>query len=183
MHQYISIILSVSVYLFVIGITIWALTAPYMEAKMLGDLKLEVYLTKECISGQCVEYKDDSKGKIFMKKGKALSALYIIFLISAAVCMILYLAKKKTLCDYAGLFTLGMALATMIILIVIVKTTSDGKINSFEFSTASILIIISCCFMIIKQIMSNGVLRSLNINNFNVILRSFTGFIKIILMS
>ena len=184
MHQYISIILSLSVYLFVIGITIWALTAPYMEAKILGDLKLEVYLTKECISGQCVEYKDDDfKGKIFMKKGKSLSALYIIFLITSAVCMMLYLAKKKTLCDYAGLFTLGMALATMITLIVIVKTTTADKINSFEFSTASILIIISCCFMIIKQIMSNGVLRSLNINNFNVILQSFTGFIKIILMS
>ena len=183
MHQYISIILSVSVYLFVIGITIWALTAPYMEAKMLGDLKLEVYLTKQCISGQCAEYKDDDfKGKIFMKKGKALMALYIIFLISAAVCMMLYLAKKKTLCDYAGLFTLGMALATMIILIVIVKTTSDGKINSFEFSTASILIIISCCFMIIKQIMANGVLRSLNMNDFNVIGELFAAFIKSILM-
>jgi hypothetical protein len=153
--------LSGSVYLFVIGITIWALTAPYMEAKIFG-LNLEVYLTKECINGQCAEYKDDDPiGKIFMQNGQALMALYIIFLIAAAVCMMLYLAKKKTLCDYAGLLTLGMALATMITLIVIVKTTTIGIINSFEFSSASILIIISCCFMIIKQIMANGIIRSL----------------------
>jgi len=178
MHQYISFILSVSVYLFVIGITSWALTAPYMEAKMLGDLKLEVYLRKECINGQCAEYKDDPKGKIFMKNGKTLSALYIIFLITSAVCMMLYLAKKKTLCDYAGLLTLGMALATMITLIVIVKTTTADKINSFEFSTASILIIISCCFMIIKQIMANGILRSLNIHAFNVIAEVFTSLLR-----
>jgi len=161
MNQYISLILRVSIYLFVIGITIWALTAPYMEANILG-LNLEVYLTKECISDQCVEYKDDDpKGKIFMQNGQALMALYIIFLITAAVCMMLYLAKMKTLCNYAGLLTLGMALATMITLIVIVKTTTVGKIISFEFSSASILIIISCCFMIIKQIMANGIIRSL----------------------
>ena len=163
MHQYISFILSVSVYLFVIGIISWALTAPYMEAKMLGDLKLEVYLRKECINGQCAEYKDDPKGTIFMQNGKTLTALYIIFLITAAVCMMLYLAKKKTLCDVVGLLTLGIALATMITLIAKVKkNTTDGKIiSSFEFSSASILIIISCCFMIIKQIMANGIIRSL----------------------
>jgi len=172
MHQYISFILSVSVYLFVIGIISWALTAPYMEAKIPGDLKLEVYLTKECINGQCAEYKDDDfKGKIFMKNGKALSALYIIFLITAAVCMMLYLAKKKTLCDVVGLLTLGMALATMITLIAKVKkNTTDGKIiSSFEFSSASILIIISCCLMIIQQIMANSILHSLNINDFTII--------------
>jgi hypothetical protein len=179
MHQYISFILSVSVYLFVIGITSWALTAPYMEAKMLGDLKLEVYLRKECINGQCAEYKDDPKGKIFMKNGKTLMALYIIFLITAAVCMMLYLAKKKTLCDVVGLLTLGIALATMITLIAKVKnTTTDGIINSFEFSSASILIIISCCLMIIKQIMANGILRSLNIHAFNVIAEVFTSLLR-----
>ena len=162
MHQYISLILRVSIYLFVIGITIWALTAPYMEAKIFG-LNLEVYLTKECINGQCAEYKDDDPiGKIFMQNGQALMALYIIFLITAAVCMMLYLAKKKTLCDVVGLITLGIALATMITLIAKVKkTTTDGIINSFEFSSASILIIISCCLMIIKQIMANGIIRSL----------------------
>ena len=161
MHQYITLILSVSIYLFVIGITIWALTAPYMEANILGGLNLEVYLTKECISDQCEEYKDDPNRKIFMQNGQALMALYIIFLITAALCMMLYLAKMKTLCNYAGLLTLGMALATMITLIIIVKTTTIGIINSFEFSSASILIIISCCLMIIKQIMANGIIRSL----------------------
>ena len=166
MHQYISLILRVSVYLFVIGITIWALTAPYMEANILGGLNLEVYLTKECISDQCAEYKDDSNSKAFMQNGQALMALYIIFLITAAVCMILYLAKKKTLCDVVGLITLGIALATMFTLIAKVKkTTTDGIINSFEFSSASILIIISCCLMIIQQIMANGILHSLNFHD------------------
>jgi hypothetical protein len=168
MHQYISFILSVSVYLFVIGIISWALTAPYMEAKIPGDLKLEVYLKKECINGQCVEYKDDDpKGKIYMQNAKKLMALYIIFLITAAVCMMLYLAKKKNLCDVIGLLTLGIALATMITLILKVKkNTTYGIINSFEFSSASILIIISCCLMIIKEIMTNGFIRSLNIRYF-----------------
>ena len=160
MHQYITLILSVSVYLFVIGITIWALTAPYMEAKIFG-LNLEVYLTKECISDQCEEYKDDPNSKAFMQNGQALMALYIIFLITAAVCMMLYLAKRKTLCNYAGLLTLGMALATMITLIIIVKTTNYGVIKNFDFSSASILMIIACCFMIIKQVMANGIIRSL----------------------
>jgi len=142
-----------------------------MEAKMLGGAKLDVYLRKECINGQCAEYKDDDPiGKIFMQNGQALMALYIIFLIAAAVCMMLYLAKKKTLCDAVGLLTLGMALATMITLIAKVKkTTTDGIINSFEFSSASILIIISCCLMIIQQIMANGILHSLNINDFTII--------------
>jgi hypothetical protein len=179
MHQYISFILSVSVYLFVIGITIWALTAPYMEAKMLGGAKLDVYLRKQCINGQCAEYKDDPKGKIFMKNGKTLMALYIIFLITSAICMMLYLAKKKTLCDVVGLITLGIALATMITLIAKVKNiTTDGIINSFEFSTASILIIISCCLMIIQQIMANGFLRSLNNDAFNVIAVVFTSLLR-----
>jgi hypothetical protein len=85
--------------------------------------------------------------------------------------MILYLAKKKTLCDVVGLLTLGMALATMITLIAKVKkNTTDGKIiSSFEFSSASILIIISCCLMIIQQIMANSILHSLNINDFTII--------------
>jgi hypothetical protein len=163
MNPMVGLFLSSSVYLFVIGITIWALTAPYMNARVSG-MQLDMYFTKQCVSGQCADYsssnKEDKSNIRMMHNGQALMALYIIFLISAAVCMILYLAKQKTLCNYAGILTLYIAIATMVALIIIVKTTNYGVIKNFDFSSASILMIIACCFMIIKQVMANGIIRS-----------------------
>jgi hypothetical protein len=56
-----------------------------------------------------------------------------------------------------------MALAVMITVIIIAKTsyfTMIGIKNYFNLSTASILVIVACCLMIVKQLVYNSMLHS-----------------------
>jgi hypothetical protein len=151
-----------SVYLFAIGITIWAFLAPYLnfQINMMGSkANVDVYLTKECVDNQCstpTSYKD---------KDTVLTVLYSVYLALAVLCFALYLYKPMgTLYNIAGLCIFAVALAAMITLIVIVKTSNFTILGSTFYSSLTsvdITMIIAFCFIMVKQFFSNGYFRAL----------------------
>ena len=150
-------LLCVITYLFAIIITIWALYQPYMTTVNIGE-KMVVYMDKNCIG-------DDCDRSLYTNSGTALNALYIIFVILASLCLVLSFTKYTKICNIVGIILLGMALAVMITLIIIVKTSylDIGGMVKFYYNmtTASILVIVVCCLMIVKQLTYNNILHSI----------------------
>ena len=153
-------LLCVITYLFAISITIWALYQPYMTTVAIGE-NIDIYMDKECIGDKC----DSSLSSLFANSGTALNALYIIFVILASLCLVLSFTKYTKICNIVGIILLGMALAVMITLIIIVKTSylDIGGMVKFYYNmtTASILVIVVCCLMIVKQLTYNNILHSI----------------------
>jgi hypothetical protein len=156
--SYLPRALCVIKYLFVIGITIWALYQPYMNTSMLGA-NIDEYMDKECSDNVCQPISDNG----WKMQGAALEILYIIFIVLAILCLVLSFTKHTKLCNIVGILLLCMALAVMITVIIIAKTsyfTLIGTKNYFNLSTASILVIVACCLMIVKQLVYNSMLHS-----------------------
>jgi len=153
----VSRLASGSVYLFAVGVAIYALVAPYMEMNF-DKQQLEQYLDKECIDNTCAPLRDFAK-----PMSNALYALYVIFVILAGIEFILLLANKRMLYNWIGLLLLAIALGTMITLIIIVKTPYIKLLSTnyyYDFTSASILMIIACCFIVVKQFFSNDLIRT-----------------------
>lgn len=153
----VSRLASGSVYLFAVGVAIYALVAPYMSMN-LNKKQLDQYLDKECIDNTCAPLSD-----FYKPTATALYALYVIFVILVGITFILLLANKRMLYNWIGLLLLAIALGTMITLIVITKTTYLTLLSTnyyYDFTSASILMIIACCFIIVKQIFSNDLIRT-----------------------
>jgi hypothetical protein len=150
-------VLCVITYLFAISITIWALYQPYMKTTIL-DANMDIYMDKTCINNTC----ESNNNTNFGKQGNALYALYIIFIVLAILCLVLSFTKYTKICNIVGLLLLGMALAVMITLIIIVKTSYiNVAVNfNYNFTIASILVIVVCCLMIVKQSVCNSMLHS-----------------------
>lgn len=170
-----TLILSGLVFLFTFAIGIYALTAPYMKYSM-GNITSDIYFDKECVDGVCQKLVDTNL-KDWDATGKALQALYIILVILSAVCFLLYVFNQKRIFNMVSLLLLLIALTTMITLIVVVQTYYvNSKLTGItiantgmEFTSASILMIIACCFMIVKQIFANDYIRSRLVNIFSMI--------------
>lgn len=152
-------LLCVITYLFAIIITIWALYQPYMTTVAIGE-NIDIYMDKNCIGDDCDRYRS-----FYANSGTALNALYIIFVILASLCLVLSFTKYTKICNIVGIILLGMALAVMITLIIIVKTSylDIGGMVKFYYNmtTASILVIVVCCLMIVKQLTYNNILHSI----------------------
>jgi hypothetical protein len=120
--------------------------------------KMVVYMDKDCIG-------DDCDRSLYANSGKTLNALYITFIILISLCLALSFTKYTKICNIVGLLLLSMALAVMITLIIIVKTSylDIGGMVKFYYNmtTASILVIVVCCLMIIKQLTYNNILHSI----------------------
>jgi len=159
--SYLPRVLCVITYLFAIGITIWAVYKPYMNS-IIFDANIDIYMDKECINNNC----DASDMYMFANRiqGTALQILYIIFIVLAILCLVLSFTKHTKLCSIVGLLLLGMALVVMITLTIIIKTSRNKiTINDtkyYNFTLASILVIVACCLMIVKQLIYNGMLHS-----------------------
>lgn len=157
-HPIITRLASGSVYLFAFAVAIYAIVSPYMETTPFGGLKISVYLEKECANNICGNLPSSE----FKNQGKALYALYVVFVILAGLAFILLLLNQRTYYNALGFLLLGVALATLITLIVVIKTSYSEMATAqynYEMTTASILMIIACCFMIVKQMYSNDVIR------------------------
>ena len=124
----------------------------------IGNSTIDVYFEKMCKNGECQNLKD-SIFREWGSVGKALQALYIVLVILASVCFLLYVFNQKRIFNIASLLLLAIALATMITLIIVVQTSKMFD-NTMEFTSASILIIIACCFMIVKQLFANDYIRN-----------------------
>lgn len=163
-----TLLISGLVFLFTVGIAIYALNAPYMKTSI-QNYKFDIYFEKMCSDGECQNL-EDTFLKEWVDTGKALQALYIVLVILAGVCFLLYVFNQKRIFNIAGLLLLVVALATMITLIVVVKVMKIELKNilfnipidesTMEFTSASILIIIACCFMIVKQLFANDYIRN-----------------------
>lgn len=149
-------VLSGSVYLFVVAVGIWSLMEPYMKYEVPDTI--EVYFDKQCLVGVQCDSLDNDLNRLWYNQGMALQALYILLIILAGVCFLLYVFNQKRIFNILSFVLLAIALGTLITLIVIVKTSSFLNID-MEFTSASILIIIACCFMIVKQFFSNDYIR------------------------
>jgi hypothetical protein len=152
-----TLLISGLVFLFTVGIAIYALNAPYMKYSI-GNSTIDVYFEKMCKNGECQNL-EDSIFREWVSIGKALQALYIVLVILAGVCFLLYVFNQKRIFNIASLLLLAVALATMITLIIVVQTSKMFD-NTMEFTSASILIIIACCFMIVKQLFANDYIRN-----------------------
>ena len=153
----VSRLASASVYLFAIGVAIYALFAPYMKAEN-DNTVLDIYMDKACVDNKC------EKDKFFDMESNALYALYITFIILAGLCFILLLTNQCKLYSWIGLLLLALSIGAMIYLILVIKYSSIEiwwvEVN-FDFTSSSILMIIAFCFMIIKQFYSNEIIRGL----------------------
>lgn len=158
LSSYLPRVLCVITYLFAIGITIWALYQPYMSTSILGA-NLDEYMDKECRNNICQPISDNG----WKLQGTVLQILYIIFIALASLCLVLSFTKHTKLCGIVGILLLCIALAVMITVIIIAKTsyfTLIGTKSYFNLSTASILVIVGCCLMIVKQLVYNSILHS-----------------------
>ena len=149
----VSRLASASVYLFAIGVAIYAITAPVMK---LDEYTSVYYLDKYCFNNKC-----EAHSTIFKPYYDALYALYITFIILAGLCFILLLTNQRKLYSLIGLLLLAVSIGTMIFLIRIIKTTTWSGSTPYEFTSASILMVIAFCFMIVKQLFSNDIIRGL----------------------
>lgn len=136
-------------YVFVVGVTIYALLTPYMTISA-NNITIDSYVSKDCVNDTCQS----------SNNGTALYVLYMIFMMLAMmmfiICLFKFNNKNAIMVKYLmGLGILGIAFGTMLTLIILVKTAN------MNFTSASILVIIACCFVIIKQFLSNRLLHSI----------------------
>ena len=153
----VSRLASASVYLFAIGVAIYAITAPYMKAENYNTV-LDIYIDKACVDNKC------ENDKFFDMQSNALYALYITFIILAGLCFIFLLTNQRKLYSWIGLLLLALSIGAMIYLIIAIKTSFIKiwwVVVNFEFTSASILMVIAFCFMIVKQLLSNDIIRGL----------------------
>lgn len=154
--------LSGLVFLFVVGVVSYALTEPYMKNHI-----YEINFDKKCDkNNNCSELYDEWKSY-----GPVLKALYITLISLAGICFILYITNLKPIFNIISFLLLAVAIATLITLIVIVKTSYvENKFlltneilseTHMKFTSASILVIIACCFMIVKPLFANDYIRNL----------------------
>ena len=115
-------LLSGSVYLFVVAIGIWAVMQPYMKYE--APDTIEVYFDKQCLVGVQCDSLDNDLNRPWYNQGMALQALYILLIILAGVCFLLYVFNQKRIFNILSFVLLAVALGTLITLIVIVKTSS-----------------------------------------------------------
>lgn len=172
MLSYLPRVLCVITYLFAISITIWALYQPFMKTTIFYanmDRNIDIYMDKTCINNTCESNDDNNNNNTnFGKQGNILHILYIVFIVLASLCLVLSFTKYTKICNIVGLLLLGMALAVMITLIIFVRTVplhintivKKQLAYNFTFTVASILVIVVCCLMIVKQLVYNGMLHS-----------------------
>jgi hypothetical protein len=175
MHPVLLRSLNTSVYLFAIGITIWSLLSPYMKTNINGissfgiisDITIDHYLDKFCLNNICINNSDsNATDNPQIHAETALYALYIIFIILAGVYFTLFISNKYTKINtYIGIVLLALSFAIMFTLIIVIKTASINLVNkkyNYTFTSASILMIIACCFIIINQAFANSTIRSIH---------------------
>lgn len=167
-HPIILRSISSSVYVFAVIIGILAIVYPYAKTTSLR-VESEIYVDKVCVNinnqSKCMSLTniptnvpDDS---FLVDISTTLYALFVIFIILSGVCFILCVTNVQVqyVNSSVGLLLFIIAIATLITLIVAV--THKYLISTFDFTSTSILMIIACCFMIIKQVFANNVLRSI----------------------
>ena len=156
------VLTSAPVFLFAFASMVYALTASYMDYKIQNQT-IGVHVDKVCVGDMC----ESESPLVDPAKGKFLMAMYIIMLLVSLACFGLYVAGNKY---YSGVGIVALVGAlTLIIAVPVIVSTSTYSISfmgqtmkfSPTMSTASILVLIACIFIVIKQFFNNRILHSL----------------------
>jgi hypothetical protein len=164
-----KMIINMSTSLFLIGVAIYSLIAPFMTisksvtipAAAAGDapqtlsLVTEVYVDKICEGGVCTNVDDASSEPETMRNiQKTLYALYIITIIAVAALLLLHVMKVELKPWWlTSVIMIILALATLIILIFTVQDANA------EFTTASTLMVVALSMMIFKKLFYMGIMH------------------------
>jgi len=159
---WLTVMLNLMVYLFSIGVGIYALMSSYMKY---NDINMDIYFDKTCINN--FPYNECSSDKnifFYSTEGIVLYILYIMFVILTGLCLILILLKQqKTFFNILSFLLLSVSIAGLVCLILFVKLNYVYFVSvKFvpEFTTASYLMIAAFVFMIIKQFFDNSIIRN-----------------------
>ena len=163
-----KMIINMSTSLFLIGVAIYSLIAPFMTISKsvtipgVGDaapqtlsLVTDVYVDKICEGGVCTNVDDASSEPETMRNiQKTLYALYIITIIVVAAVLLLHVMKVELKPWWlTSVIIIILSLATLIILIFTVKDANA------EFTTASTLMVVALSMMIFKKLFYMGIMH------------------------
>ena len=150
------------VFVFAFVILIYALIVPYMVYN-LHNQTISVYVDKVCVDNVC----ENENPLINAQIGKFLMGMYIIMIVLSFICFVLYVAGNKYY-NWVGIVALIGAVTLVVAIPVIISQSALilpvlGKKMNFkpEFTTTSILVVIACSLIIVKQIFNNRILHSI----------------------
>jgi hypothetical protein len=160
MNQNMGLAICVIINLFSIAILIYSLTQPVATVAN----ELYFFHTKMC---------GDSDGKtcedilpLFRTIFTALYALTITLIILLVLCIVNKMLKLTKVCDILGLLVLGVAVAIFTLLLVInnrynITFEIGGQMYLDIKLTSSILVLITCALLTIKQLWFNKLLHAI----------------------
>lgn len=163
-----KMIINMSTSLFLIGIAIYSLIAPFMTISTFVTITgvagnapqtlsevTDVYVDKVCEGGVCKNVDDSSSGPESMRNiQKTLYALYIITIIVVAAVLLLHVMKVELKPWWlTSVIIIILSLATLIVLIFTVKDANA------EFTTASTLMVVALSMMIFKKLFYMGIMH------------------------
>lgn len=139
----------------VIGVTIYCILSPYMRVLVPSNNLYDIVdfsFDKVCINYNSCSSDSKLINESLRSSQTALYALYIILIIFVGIFTILHLLNIniKPLWIPYGLMIM-IAIATLITLIVTVKTYSIVNTDA-EFSNSSVLMIVILCMLIVKKV-------------------------------